>query len=459
MSANWLRCAIATLPGLWAIRLIHGGETRWDEEQDSGEIDDDMIFDETDSLVRAIDTAYLDDLDFITESDDETHCLTPPVMWTRGFSRVCCNVYVKCYGPFSWAEGSLSNDYREETSLLQEDRHESLLSDESKLSYDWALPHLSQPHAKVYVPSLDMREFVHTFEKLPSNASVTLVTGQGISGVPRELWGEGRPDRARAPSMPYRDFIADPRLNHWFVQNYDLTGCMPWSDGKYCSKISEYDPLAQKVTPIPLGIDLHTHAEKLHDQSVKEQLEELYATRNDGTALFDKIRDKLFMPFKDKSRDHTDRVNLPDGAAVHWTGPRSDMWKAIANDYMFVCAPFGNGADCHRLWEILLLGSVPVVRTSSLDRLYEQFPVIIVDKWDSVTKDSLPRWEEDIRRRFGEEPFNQATKEMLGMKYWIRMVGEKAKPGSTSDKCLPTETGELQQSWNCPAEPRPKVTL
>ena len=44
-------------------------------------------------------------------------------------------------------------------------------------------------------------------------------------------------------------------------------------------------------------------------------------------------------------------------------------------------SPQGNGLDCHRTWEALILKTIPIVRTSSLDPLYEGLPVVVVHEW------------------------------------------------------------------------------
>lgn len=55
----------------------------------------------------------------------------------------------------------------------------------------------------------------------------------------------------------------------------------------------------------------------------------------------------------------------------------------------FVVAPPGNGADCHRMWESLYLGSYPVVlKGRGLDR-FKDLPFVYVDKWDDVTEELL----------------------------------------------------------------------
>lgn len=50
---------------------------------------------------------------------------------------------------------------------------------------------------------------------------------------------------------------------------------------------------------------------------------------------------------------------------------------------MFVPAPAGNGLDCHRTWEALYLGCIPVV----LRKEYcgdDNWPVMVVDSWDEL---------------------------------------------------------------------------
>jgi hypothetical protein len=47
--------------------------------------------------------------------------------------------------------------------------------------------------------------------------------------------------------------------------------------------------------------------------------------------------------------------------------------------HKFVICQAGNGVDTHRVCEVLLMGSVPVVEHSGLDTLYSQWPVLLVD--------------------------------------------------------------------------------
>jgi hypothetical protein len=61
-----------------------------------------------------------------------------------------------------------------------------------------------------------------------------------------------------------------------------------------------------------------------------------------------------------------------------------DAWLKAVQEHVFVACPSGHGYDTHRLWEVLLAGSIPVVETSPLDSMYEHLPVLIVSKWRDV---------------------------------------------------------------------------
>jgi hypothetical protein len=59
-------------------------------------------------------------------------------------------------------------------------------------------------------------------------------------------------------------------------------------------------------------------------------------------------------------------------------------------NHKFVLSPRGNGLDCHRTWEILMMKRVPVIkREGELRRLYNNIPVLFVDKWEDLNKLNL----------------------------------------------------------------------
>ena len=54
---------------------------------------------------------------------------------------------------------------------------------------------------------------------------------------------------------------------------------------------------------------------------------------------------------------------------------------------MFVPSPAGNGIDCHRTWEALYLGAVPVVLKSEFCG-GDDWPVLVVDNWSDLLSKS-----------------------------------------------------------------------
>ena len=55
------------------------------------------------------------------------------------------------------------------------------------------------------------------------------------------------------------------------------------------------------------------------------------------------------------------------------------------NKSLFVISPPGNGIDCHRTWESIYLGAVPVVKRGFLaDSLSAHLPILVVNEWEEV---------------------------------------------------------------------------
>jgi hypothetical protein len=77
----------------------------------------------------------------------------------------------------------------------------------------------------------------------------------------------------------------------------------------------------------------------------------------------------------------------------------------------FVLSPQGNGIDCHRTWEALCIGCIPIVKSSGINSLFEDMPVWIVNDWTDVTEENMGKVLEDFKTR----SFNY---DKLTLKYW-----------------------------------------
>jgi hypothetical protein len=91
-----------------------------------------------------------------------------------------------------------------------------------------------------------------------------------------------------------------------------------------------------------------------------------------------------------------------------------------------VC-PQGNGVDTHRIWEALALGTIPIVRTSSIDPLFVDLPVLIVHDWAELnTEDAsekLIRWQAALAPYFNSgSAQGHAMREKLTVEHWVDLV-------------------------------------
>ncbi len=75
------------------------------------------------------------------------------------------------------------------------------------------------------------------------------------------------------------------------------------------------------------------------------------------------------------------------------TTPRE--YRNLVSRSKFVLSPPGNGADCHRTWEALYLGSVPIVKATSWPFHFLKLPVASVTRWNNLSQilDTFDRYE------------------------------------------------------------------
>jgi hypothetical protein len=76
-----------------------------------------------------------------------------------------------------------------------------------------------------------------------------------------------------------------------------------------------------------------------------------------------------------------------------------DTWIQEVQENVFVACPTGHGYDTHRVWEVLMLGAIPVVPKSPIDSLYENLPVLIVNHWSDVDQAYLDSAHREILNR------------------------------------------------------------
>jgi hypothetical protein len=67
-----------------------------------------------------------------------------------------------------------------------------------------------------------------------------------------------------------------------------------------------------------------------------------------------------------------------------------NYWNQLSNS-IFTISPHGNGIDCHRIWECLYFGTVPIVENHPALEHFKHLPILFIDNWDTVTLDFLTK--------------------------------------------------------------------
>lgn len=198
--------------------------------------------------------------------------------------------------------------------------------------------------------------------------------------------------------------IADsPRILYWFCQN--------------CPS-----PASNKIVQLPIGLDYHTIAGAPghkwtmpgEDSSVVGQEALL---RSLHVKPFHERTPRIYVNFGWISRDRYDALNAIPKSLMTLdlvTKPRSEVWSAMTQ-HAFVLSPYGNGLDCHRTWEALVLGAIPIIKGHHFDAMFEGLPVLIVDSWAAVTQSLLI----DTINSFKGRRFDMHK---LTLRYWQNLI-------------------------------------
>lgn len=92
----------------------------------------------------------------------------------------------------------------------------------------------------------------------------------------------------------------------------------------------------------------------------------------------------------------------------------AQTWE-LQSQYQFVLSPHGAGLDCHRTWEAMLLGCIPIVKEAKLNDLFTDLPVVVVRNWGDINAAFLSSALAEISSKY----FNLKK---LSMAYWRHKV-------------------------------------
>jgi hypothetical protein len=124
---------------------------------------------------------------------------------------------------------------------------------------------------------------------------------------------------------------------------------------------------------------------------------------------------------------HTSRVKVAEICTKipHITKDISNSHNQINNksyekyiqeilEHRMVLCPRGNGIDCHRVWEVLYLGRIPIVKKEIAMLHFKQLPILFIDDWQQL-------YDKSFLENEYEKVKNNST-EMLDVKYWNNKI-------------------------------------
>jgi hypothetical protein len=262
----------------------------------------------------------------------------------------------------------------------------------------------------IYVCSAALGNFIRTM--LPRlTVPFVLVTGDSYLTIPHEVF----PSEAS-----FTAFISNEKLLHWFAQNLSISH--------------------PKITSLPLGIDYHTMTSSPvwgPLSSCAEQEQTLLACKARGKPFWErevKCYSNWHFSVNGENRASVHRkeaMELLDPAVMEYESqpvPRKESWDSQVK-FAFVVSPHGVGLDCHRTWEALVLGCIPVVKRSvpGIDVLYENLPVLIVESWADVTPALL-------KATILEMKDKTFCYEQMTLPYWISRIRDHCQSPEKIDK-------------------------
>ena len=97
--------------------------------------------------------------------------------------------------------------------------------------------------------------------------------------------------------------------------------------------------------------------------------------------------------------------------------PFKEYLKDLARS-KFTISPPGHGIDCHRIWESIAVGTIPIVENCHNISFHTRLPILIIDDWRLVDKDFL-------EHKHGFLTSDLYDRSSIYLDYWIKKIGLK----------------------------------
>lgn len=190
----------------------------------------------------------------------------------------------------------------------------------------------------------------------------------------------------------YKKYLDDPKIICWFAQNPTT--------------------VHDKLIPIPIGI------QNQYWERGSLKYYKCFLTKK--IKSFNERKNFIYINIGKTHPERLQVLNFFNGKNYcNFSNPKSiNEYLNDLENSIFVISPRGNGLDCHRTWEALLAGAIPVVKSTCLDKIYENLPVMIIDNWEKLNYDDFINYLNSYEKKiinFNKIKFN----------YWQNLIYSK----------------------------------
>lgn len=189
----------------------------------------------------------------------------------------------------------------------------------------------------------------------------------------------------------YIDILNDEKITTWFSQNINIEH--------------------EKLFAIPIGI--------ANSQWKHGNLEILKKIMNMNIEKVNLLYSNFKTNTNTKERTLAKNILIKNGFAFTEPNLSWETYLIELKKSKFSICPYGNGIDCHRIWESLYLDTIPIVISHVSYSQFNELPMLMISDWNIITKKFLDEQYEIIKHN---KLNNYYKYEKLYMDYWINIL-------------------------------------
>jgi len=158
------------------------------------------------------------------------------------------------------------------------------------------------------------------------------------------------------------EILENPNLVMWFGMN--------------CHIIHE------KLYPIPIGManEVWPHGNK----------ETLLKIKNENNNKLNLVYCNFDIKTNVDERMHA-LLSLRDLPFIDFESKQLNFEEYLRklSTYKYVISPPGNSVDCHRIWEAMYVGTIPICLKSIPLHTFKECPILFLNRWNDITREKL----------------------------------------------------------------------